>query len=319
MHTGERKRIVILAGPTASGKTALAVELARQLGGEVIGADSVQVYRRLDIGSAKPRPEELQGIRHHLLDVVDLTEPFDAARYASLADAAIADVMSRGRVPLIAGGTGLYLRALVYGLAEGIPSDPVVRAALDARAARGPEELAKMYAELTTIDPVYAAKIHPTDPVRIVRALEVYAISGEPISVHHARHAAQGARYQALFLVLDTDRTVLRERIARRTREMLARGWVDEVRQLLAEGYDPALKPLRSVGYAEIVRHLQEGISLEETEQAIIRATTAFAKRQRTWFRGERGVVWVTPEALRSEQWRERIERFLAGYESNGC
>jgi tRNA dimethylallyltransferase len=307
------QRLVVIAGPTASGKTGLAVELAQALGGEVISADSVQVYRRLDIGSAKPSAAEQGGIRHHLLDVADLDEPFDAARYVALADDAIAAVRARGRVPLVAGGTGLYLRALVRGLAPGIPSDPTVRAQLNARAAQGPAVLAQMHAELTRLDPAYAAKIHPTDPIRIVRALEVYTLSGEPLSAHHARHAAEAPRYETLFLGLEVERAVLRERIARRAHEMLARGWIEEVQALLAEGYDPGLKPLRSVGYAEVVRHLSEGVPRAQTEQDVVHATTAFAKRQRTWFRGEREVTWVTPEELRTPAWRDRLARFVQG------
>jgi tRNA dimethylallyltransferase len=306
-------RLIVLAGPTASGKTALAVELAEALGGEIVGADSVQVYRGLDIGSAKPTAEELRGVPHHLLDVADLDEPFDAARYVALADRAIAEVRARGRVPLVAGGTGLYLRALVRGLAAGIPSDPAVRAALNERSARGPEELLRMHAELSAVDPAYAARIHPTDPVRIVRALEVYAVSGEPISAHHARHQEEAPRYHALFLALDVPRPLLRERIAKRAGEMFARGWVEEVRAVLERGYSPDLKPLRSLGYAEVVRHVREGVPREQTERDVVSATAAFAKRQRTWFRGEQGVTWVTPEELRSPAWRARIERFLAG------
>lgn len=304
---------MVIAGPTASGKTALAVELSQALDAEIIGADSVQVYRRLDIGSAKPTPEELHGVAHHLIDIAEITEPFDAARYVAHADAVIAAVRARGRVPLVVGGTGLYLRALIRGLAEGIPSDPGLRAALNARANEGPAELARMHAELSRLDPAYAAKIHPSDPIRIVRALEVYALSGRPLSDHHAAHALQPPRYDALFVALETDRPTLRARIEARTRAMIARGWVDEVRALLEEGVDPGLKPLRSVGYAEVVRHVLEHTDLEATMAEIVTATAAFAKRQRTWFRGERDVTWVAPEPLRSAAWRERLRAHFRG------
>jgi tRNA dimethylallyltransferase len=249
-------RLLVLAGATATGKTALAVSLAERLGAELVGADSIQLYRRLDVGSAKPRPEELRGVPHHLLDVADLDEPFDAARYVALADAAIADVRARGRVPIVVGGTGLYLRALVRGLASGIPADPVVRDGLRARAAQGLDELARMHAALAAVDPEYAAKIHRTDPVRIVRALEVYHTTGIAYSAHHRRHSMQPPRYDAKIYGLEVARDVLRARIRARTREMLARGWVDEVKGILADGYDPTLKPLRSVGYAEVVGRL---------------------------------------------------------------
>lgn len=291
-------RLLVLAGATATGKTAAALALARALDGELVGADSVQVYRRLDIGSAKPRPEELQGIAHHLLDLVDLDAHYDASRYVADADAAIADVRSRGRVPIVVGGTGLYLRALVYGLAPDIPSDPSLRAALNAMAAEGPEALRRMHTELTQVDPTYAAGIAPSDPIRVVRALEVYALTGVAYSEHHRRHQAMPPRYDARFYALDVDRTVLRGRIAARADAMLRGGWVEEVRGILRDGYDPSLKPLRAVGYAQVVEHVRGGSTLTELRAEVVTATAQFAKRQRTWFRGERAVVWTTAEAL---------------------
>jgi tRNA dimethylallyltransferase len=311
--TLDRGPLVILAGATATGKTALAVELSETLGGEIVGADSVQIYRRLDVGSAKPRADELRGIPHHLLDVAELDEPYDAARYQNDADRAIAEIRARGRVPIVAGGTGLYLRALVRGLAEGLASDATVRARLKARAASSPDALAGMHSELARLDPVYAAKIHPTDPIRIVRALEVIETTGEPISAHHARHAAQQDRYRALFLALDVDRATLRERIAARTQVMFAAGWVDEVRAILADGYAPeSTKPLKSVGYAEVVEFVRGGERDRDAAiEAVRSATVAFAKRQRTWFRGEKAVTWVSPDALREPSWIDRIRAFV--------
>lgn len=306
-------RLLVIAGPTASGKTALGVELARRLGGEIIGADSVQVYRGLDLGSAKPTGEELRGVRHHLLDVCDLEDPFDAGRYVALADAAIADVVSRGRVPLVVGGAGLYIRALIRGLAQGIPSDATVRAALNARASKGPEALAAMHDELAAVDPEYAAKIHRTDPIRIVRALEVYALSGEPISSHHRRHAAEPSRYEALFVGLEVPRPVLAERIAARARGMLAGGWIDEVRALLEAGHAWDAKALRSVGYAEVVAHVRGELPRGALEAAVTQSTKDFAKRQRTWFRGEQGVSWRPPEALATDEFAREAEKFLRG------
>ncbi|MFO0605502.1 MAG: tRNA (adenosine(37)-N6)-dimethylallyltransferase MiaA [Polyangiales bacterium] len=305
-------RLLVLAGATATGKTALAVSLAERLGGELVGADSIQLYRRLDVGSAKPRPEELRGVPHHLLDVADLDEPFDAARYVALADAVIADVRARGRVPVVVGGTGLYLRALVRGLASGIPADPSIRDGLRARAAQGLESIARMHAELAAVDPEYAAKISPTDPIRVVRALEVFAISGEPLSAHHRRHAAQPPRYDARFVALEVPRPALVERIAARTRAMLAGGWVEEVRAILADGYAWDAKPLQSVGYAEVVAHARGELPAEALEAAVVKATKGFAKRQRTWFRGEEGVTWVTPEEAAGEGFLRATREFLA-------
>jgi tRNA dimethylallyltransferase len=306
-------RLLVLAGATATGKTALALSLARSLGGELVGADSVQLYRRLDVGSAKPRPEELAGVAHHLLDVCDLDEPFDAARYVTLADAAIAAVRARGRVPIVVGGAGLYLRALIRGLATGIPSDPAVRDGLRERAARGLDELARMYAELAAVDPTYAAKIHPTDPIRIVRALEVFALSGVALSEHHRRHAEEPVRYDARFVALEVPRPALALRINARAKAMLADGWIDEVRAILADGYAPDLKPLRSVGYAEVVDHVRGELPLATLEEAVASATRAFAKRQRTWFRGEQGVTWVTPDEAATPDFLRATEEFLAG------
>lgn len=311
MEASEPARVIIIAGATAAGKSALAVDLAERLGGEIVGADSVQVYRRLDVGSAKPRPEELRGVRHHVIDLVNPDEAYDAARFVADADRAIADIRARGRVPIIAGGAGLYLRALVRGLARGLASDPAVRAKLTAEALSGPDALAAMYRRLTVMDPAYAAKIHPSDPIRIVRAFEVMETTGERLSEHHARHAAQHDRYAALYLALDVDRDVLRTRIAARARAMFAAGWVAEVQAILADGYAPDLKPLRSVGYAEVVDHVMHGGAEADAIERVRRATVAFAKRQRTWFRGEPLAIWAPPEALRGEAWLARMKAHL--------
>ncbi len=306
--------LVVVAGATATGKTALGVALARRFpeGAEVVSADSVQIYRGLDIGSAKPTLAERQGVPHHLLDVADPTEAFDAARYRDLADKAIADIAARGKIPLVVGGTGLYLRALVYGLAEGIPADPALRAELHGRiAAGGPTALAQMHAELAQVDPAYAARIHPTDPIRIVRALEVFTLSGVPLSEHHRRHQALPPRYRALFFGLEVGRDVLRTRVRARVEAMLAGGLVQEVEGLLARGVPWDAKPLRSVGYAEVVAALRGEAPREALPEAITLATMAFAKRQRTWFRGEQGVRWVPPAAFETESLQEEIFHFV--------
>jgi tRNA dimethylallyltransferase len=309
-----RPPLVVLAGATATGKTALGVSLAQAFpgGAEVVSADSVQVYRGFDIGAAKPTLAERGGIAHHLFDVVDATDAFDAARYRDLADAAIADITARGKAALVVGGAGLYLRALVYGLAEGIPADPALRAQLHARIdTGGPAALAAMHAELAAVDPDYAAKIHPTDPIRIVRALEVFALSGVPLSEHHRRHQAQPPRYQSLFFGLEVPRDVLRPRVEARVKAMLAQGLVDEVRALRARGVPDDARPLQSVGYAEVLAVLRGEAPAAGLYEAIVQATMAFAKRQRTWFRGERAVRWVPPEALETPALREEIFAFV--------
>jgi len=312
--TVPRPRIVVVSGATATGKTALAVDLARALDGELVGADSVQLYDRLLIGSARPTEEELSGVPHHLLGTLDLRAPYDAAKFIDDADRAIAAIASRGRTAIVVGGTGLYLRALVKGLATGIPADAGVRAQLHARIAAGDAEtLREMHREVAAVDPEYAARIHVTDPVRIVRALEVFAVSGLPLSEHHRRHAALGPRYEASWWCLEIERDALRARVVPRTREMLARGWVDEVRGILADGYEHDLKPLRSVGYAEVVAHLRGELPARALATEIERATMAFAKRQRTWFRGEEGVEWLTLEAARERSRWDALSEWLKG------
>jgi tRNA dimethylallyltransferase len=303
--------IVLVVGPTASGKTALGIALAKALGGDVVNVDSVQLYRRLDIGSAKPSAEERAAVRHHLLDVVEPDGRYDAATYARAADEVVSSLRAAGRPAIFVGGTGLYTRALVRGLAEGIASDPATRRALDARARAGEQELARMHAELASVDPDYAARIARTDPIRIVRGLEVFSLTGIPLSVHHARHAAAPPRYRALWLGLDVPREALRARIEERTRSMLARGWIEEVRGLVRD-HGPALRSLGSVGYAEVTRFVVEGrTDTVALSDEVVRATAAFAKRQRTWFRGEPEVRWGGLEEFASPTWVQRIRGFL--------
>lgn len=304
--------VLLVVGPTASGKTALAIALARAFDGEIVNVDSVQLYRRLDIGSAKPTAQERAAVVHHLVDLADPDESWDAARYVEAADPVIRAIAARGKRVIVAGGTGLYARALVRGLAQGIPSDPTVRAELNARAHASLDELARMHAELSVVDPVYAAKIAKTDPIRIVRALEVFALSGVPISEHHARHAAEPPRYRALWLGIDATKAQLEPKITARTEAMFAAGWLDEVRALLRD-YGPETRSLGSVGYAELVRYLVDGRSdLDALRAEVIRSTLQFVKRQRTWFRGEPDVQWDTVEAFAGARWAERIGAFFA-------
>lgn len=305
-------RLVVLSGATATGKTALAVELACVLDAEIISADSVQVYDRLVIGSARPSPAELAAVQHHLVGHVSLDEHYDAARFTLDADRAIEEVTSRGRNVLVVGGAGLYLRALVKGLATGIPSEPAVREALQARAAEGPETLRAMHVELSQVDPDYARGIHPTDPTRIVRALEVWHTTGVAYSEHHRRQRLEAPRYQSLWLALEVPREELRRRIAERVKVMLAQGLIDEVKDILDDGFPPTLRPLRSVGYAEVVDALTGQRPLDRLADAITLSTGAFAKRQRTWFRGEPGVCWLSPSEARESALRDTLGRWFA-------
>jgi len=282
--------LVAVVGPTASGKSALALRLARARSGEIVSCDSLQVYRGLDIGSAKPTPEERGEVRHHLVDVANPDEPFSAATYARLARAAVADIAGRGGLPVVAGGTGLYLRALLQGLFEGPSRDEALRGRLEALAARFGD--GRLHRLLGRVDPEAAARIRPRDRVRVVRALEVYYATGRPITQGQRGGAEPLRGFRPLVLGLDPDRAALRELVERRTRDMLARGLVAETRGLV-DRYGPDLRPLRSIGYRQAVAVVRGEMGLEEAERSIVTETMRFAKRQRTWFRHQPpDVVW---------------------------
>jgi tRNA dimethylallyltransferase len=285
---GERQQgaILVLAGATAVGKTTAAIALCRRLGGEIIGADSVQVYRGFDIGSGKPTAAELAGIRHHMIDVVEPTEAIDAARFAELADDAITACAARGAVPIVVGGTGLWLRALLRGLVVLPRADRQLRASLEREfALDGPA----LHARLAAIDAETAGRVHPRDMVRIVRALEVHAQTGQPMSLWQRGHGLGQPRYRALTLLLETPQARWRMDIAARTRAMFAAGFVEEVQRLVAE-HGPEIKPLRSVGYRQILEGLALEQSQDEIEARVERATRLYGKRQRTWFRTDPSV-----------------------------
>lgn len=301
--------LLVLTGPTASGKTAAAVRLAQHFGGELVGADSVQVYRGFDIGASKPKADELHGVAHHLLDVRDASQPLDAAEFARLADAAIADVRARGKLPIVVGGSGLWLRALLRGLVAAPAVDAELRARLDAEAVQ--EGAARLHARLAQIDPQAAAQIHPNDRVRIVRALEVFEQTGRPLGALRGAHALGAPRYRALRVVLELPADELGRRIEQRTGAMIAEGFEAEVRQLL-ERYGRAARPLGAVGYREMVAHVCDGVALEETVRAINRATRIYARRQRTWLRSEPGERWLaSPERVLEPAGLARLAQFL--------
>ena len=294
-----RPRLVGIFGPTAAGKSELAVWLARRLGGEVVSVDSRQVYRRLDIGTAKPEPALRAAVPHHLLDVVDPDEPFDAARYAALARAAIAEIGKRGRAVVLCGGSGLYLRALAQGLFGAAPPDQRLRRRLDARLSeRGS---VAVHAELAALDPEAAARIAPRDAARIRRALEVVLSTGRPLSVWQSEHGFRDEPYEILSFVLSPPVEELARRIERRAAEMWRRGLAEETRALLAAGYDGRLRPLAAIGYREAQAYLRGELGREEALTAIVRATRHYAKRQRTWFRGLEGAQWLSGEDEREE------------------
>jgi tRNA dimethylallyltransferase len=281
--------LVVVVGPTASGKTALAIALAEQSGGEVIGADSVQIYRGFDIGSGKPTAAERARVPHHLVDLLDPLDPMDAARFVERADAAIAAVRARGRVPIVCGGTFLWVKALLRGLAPMPPADPAIRARhAELAAAQGRPAL---HAELARVDPEAAARLDPNDLVRVSRALEVWELSGTTQTALHEKHAFRAARHRARLVGVARDKDELDRRIAARTAAWLEQGFVDEVRRLVADGYGAA-RAMRSVGYKEVHAHLRGEIPAADLADAIVRATRVFARRQRTWLRDE-PVEWL--------------------------
>ena len=282
-------RLVVICGPTASGKTRAAIDLAARAGGEVVSCDSMAVYRGLDVGTAKPSAAERARVPHHLVDVADPDQPFTAARYVTLADAAIADCAARGVPVVVAGGSGLYLRALLHGLFEAPPPDPALRARLKEEAAR--LGWPALHARLATVDAEAAARIGPGDPVRIERALEIFEQTGIPISAHHASQSRL-PRYPAQVHLLDPPHAILDARIAARTDRMIADGLVAETARALARW--GRVRPLLALGYKEALLHLDGALDLPAMREAIRIATRRFGKRQRTWFAKE-------PDALRTQ------------------
>jgi tRNA dimethylallyltransferase len=279
-----RPRVVVVVGPTAAGKTGLAVELAEALGGEIVSVDSMQVYRELDIGTAKPDAATRARVPHHLLDVAAPDEDFSAARFAALADAAAAGIAARGRAVIACGGTGLYLRAWLEGLFEAPPADPAIRAR---HRAEGPAALA---ARLAEVDPDAAAAIRPNDLVRLSRALEVYEQTGVPIS-ELRRRAARGRRYRARLVGLAPPRDELYRRIDARFEAMLAAGLLDEVRRTI-DRYGPDVRALGALGYRQLRDHLLGRLPLDEAVRLAQRDTRHFARRQLNWFRAVPDVAW---------------------------
>ncbi len=295
MEGSSKKKVAVLVGPTSVGKTAVALELAQAIAAEIVNADSLQVYRELDIGTAKPTPAERVLVPHHLVDVVDPPEPYDASRYSHDAREIIAGLHGRGVPPMVVGGTGLYLKALLSGLfIEGTP-DTKIRQRL--RRELTDHGLAALHERLRRLDPASAWRLHPHDTYRVLRALEVIEATGEPLSAWHESHQFQDAPYQTLKLGLIRPREELNRRIEDRVEAMLAQGWLEEVRGLL-ERYPPDLKPLQALGYRHLIAFLQGRWSWEEAIELLKRDTRRYAKRQLTWFRGDPEVRWYAPDQV---------------------
>ncbi len=303
-----RPRVIVICGPTAAGKTAAGIEVARAIGGEIVSADSMQVYRYMDIGTAKPNAAEQRAVRHHLIDVADPDEPFDAAVYAALGRRALAELIRRGRTPVVVGGTGLYIKALLHGLFRSDARDPAVRARLRAEAeSRG---AAALHARLEQCDPQTAARLHPNDALRVLRALEVFEVTGRPISELQREHRFGEAPFRTLKIGLALDRETLYRRIDRRVEAMVAAGLEDEVRALLAKGYGLRLKSMQSIGYSHMAAFIAGAMSHAECIRTLQRDTRRFAKRQLTWFRADPDVRWMFPD--RGAELIRRSSEFLS-------
>jgi tRNA dimethylallyltransferase len=285
------RKILVICGPTASGKSELALRLAEQLDAEIVNADSIQVYRGMDVGTAKPSVEELARISHHLIDIADPDQPFSAADFAAAADTAISDISSRGKRTIVVGGTGLYIRALLKGLVDSPGGADQFRQALHEEAIlTGNQSLLE---RLRRVDPELAAQLHPNNLVRIIRALEVHHLTGIPLSQYQQAHGFSEERYHSLQIGIRVERNTLYTRIDSRMDRMLDKGLLDEVRGLLAAGYDTVLKPMRSIGYKEAVAYLNGEFSLDEARRLIKRNTRHYAKRQLTWFNADRDILWL--------------------------
>ncbi len=291
----EKKPMVILTGPTAVGKTALSIRLAKEINGAVISADSMQVYRHMDIGSAKIRPEEMQGVKHYLIDILEPEEEFHVVRFVEEAKAALEEIYRNGQIPIIAGGTGFYIQALLYDINfDGQDCDADYRRELEQIAEeKGAEYLHQMLEE---VDAESAKAIHANNTKRVIRALEFYHVSGKKISAHNETEHQKESPYNFAYFVLTDERERLYKRIEARVDAMMEEGLLDEVRLLKERGATKEMVSMQGLGYKEILAYLDGEISLERAVYLIKRDTRHFAKRQLTWFRRERDVIWFDKE-----------------------
>lgn len=314
-HGSEKIPLVVIVGPTAVGKSQVGILVAKALATEILTADSRQVYRGMDIGMDKPAPAERQGVPHRLIDLVEPDQPFNAGMFRRAALTEIARLQRSGRLPLVVGGTGLYVRALLRGLWEGPGADWGLRERLAAEArAKGPEHL---YRELSKVDPATAARLHPHDQVKIIRALEVHHLSGRPQSQAHEEHGFADQAFTPLLIGLTREREALYRRIEDRVDEQLAKGLVEETRTLLGRGFGRGLGSMKGLGYRQISAYLSGECAYDEAVRRLKRDTRHFAKRQLTWFSKEPGLLWLPiAEGESTEQVAGRVlqhvDAFLA-------
>lgn len=303
--------VIAIAGPTASGKTALSVSLAKKLGGEIISADSMQVYRGMDIGTAKPTQEEMGGIVHHMIDIIDPDEDFSAAEFSKRAAAAAEDITGRGKIPILCGGTGLYMDSFLKDtdFLENDTSPEVRQRLIKEAEALGADE---MHKRLYEVDPVSAQRIHKNNVRRVIRALEFYEMTNIPISHHQEETKKKESRYKPLYLMIDWDRSVLYERINKRADIMIENGLAGEVSGLLEKGYTRELTSMQGIGYKEMIAYLLGELSLSDAAEAIKQGTRRYAKRQLTWFGRNPSMIRLKPENAPTEA-AELAIRFIKG------
>jgi tRNA dimethylallyltransferase len=294
-----KPKLIVILGPTAVGKSEIALELAQQIGGEIINADSQQVYRYMDIGTGKPSKVDRDRAPHHLIDIANPDEEFNVAMFRRLAMAGLGDIERRGRKALVCGGSGLYIKGLTEGLFVGPAREPAIRERL--RSEIGERGLSPVYQRLRKVDPAATSWIHPHDRQRIVRALEVFELTGKPMSQWQREHDFSDERFASLKIGLNRSREELYDRINRRCDRMIEAGLVDEVKNLMAIGYDLSLKPLRSVGYRHVGLFLSGAMPLGDAVALMKRDTRRLAKRQLTWFRRDEEINWYHPDTDRGK------------------
>jgi tRNA dimethylallyltransferase len=305
-----RPSVVILLGPTGVGKSRLGIELAEKFGGEIISADSMQVYRHMDIGTAKPSREEQERVPHHLMDLVNPDQPFHVGLYRMLGRKKIEELHLRGKRIWVVGGTGLYIKAVTQGIFPSPEIDPSVRERLKRDCAeRGGDSL---YQRLRDVDPKTASRVHPHDLFRTLRALEVFDSTGIPISFFRDQHRFLDRPYRTLKIGLEADREILYERIEQRVDQMIERGLLQEVIRLMEMGYGPELKPMQSLGYKQMIRYVSKEMEWDEAIRQVKRDTRRYAKRQWTWFKADPEIHWRN-EAVGRSQILEEVESFLKG------
>jgi tRNA dimethylallyltransferase len=304
--SSQKPKVIVICGATGIGKTSVGIELAEMLGGEIVSADSMQIYQYMDIGTAKPTPAEMARIAHYMIDIVDPDDDYDAVQFSKQARDRIAEIVDRGRIPFIVGGTGLYIKALLHGLFQSKPVDPQIRNRLKQEAEENGSRV--LHERLQKIDPATADRLHPNDAYRILRALETIESTGKSISELHQEHGFEDEPYAALKIGLQMDRRKLYPRIDKRVDLMIEAGFVEEVTKLLDMGYPAELKSMQSIGYRHMVEFLEKQLSWDECVRTLKRDTRRFAKRQLTWFGADQQIRWFRPDRL------NEIVRLVQGF-----